>query len=203
MYRSTTSYTYSDTYTLSLASYARDILEGDFDVSVKTLVADLVAYILEAFRTYNMEGYEGYDALAGLSELVDLYGSCDVTLPESQADTSMLTEAIRSAQLYLDYGTKLRFNIKADFTGAVAITVGGETLEYTVENGLCGENAYIELDIPAYMLTELITITAGEASGVYDIAAYCAALDGTQHEDLALALYTYALSAKASLESAE
>ena len=104
---------------------------------------------------------------------------------------------------YLDFGTKLRFNITAGFTGTVYVTVGGATVEYTASDGLLGENAYVELDIPAYMLTETVTVTVGESAGTYDLAAYVKALQGTQYENLVSALYAYAASAKLCRESAE
>lgn len=148
---------------MSIAQYAtraEEVVPGSAN-----LVKSLLAYVAEAHK-YTSNYVNGFDA-------VDDYANpTAVELPNSGTNTikDNLSAYITSAQLNLNYGPKWRFNVKdgADISG-LTVHVDNELVEYTIGDG------YIEVELPAYKMGEVITITVGEVSGQYDLAAYYAA----------------------------
>ena len=99
--------------------------------------------------------------------------------------------------LSLDSSVQFIFTLNPGYTGPLTLSYAGKTSTCQVVNGKIGENDYIVIDMRAFNLyDEVITITAGEYSGTYDLAAYIAGVSekhtGEENvEALLLALYNY------------
>ena len=102
-----------------------------------------------------------------------------------------MPEAIKSAQLDLASGFKLRFNIAAGYTGAIVV----DGVTYDVVDGAYNGITYFEVDMRAYALyNTAVEITADGVTGSYALVNYVVFANGVGGDlaDLANALYTYA-----------
>lgn len=173
-------YAYAAEY--SVIKYAEQIIASDYSDASKQLISAAMDYVQAAYA------YAGKTAPQFEGVEYDSY--------TAEADKPEMTEAIKSAQLDLDSGFKLRFNITAGYTGTVVV----DGVSYEVVDGAYNGITYFEVDMRAYALfNTAVEITADGVTGAYSLANYVVFANGVGGtlSDLANALYTYAAYANA------
>ena len=188
--------------TYSVVEYAKSILEGEtYSNEAKSLLASIVKYINAVYV------YDGKAVPASLSTLMtnEAYTAALAlpttdgvsVVPATSTDLGTAKNAVSGAMLSLDSSVQFIFTLNEGYTGQLTLSYAGKTSTCQVVNGKIGENNYIAVDMRAFNLyDEVITITAGEYSGTYDLAAYVAGVGekyaGNENvESLLLALYNY------------
>ncbi len=186
----------------SVITYAQSIIEADsYSEESKSLIAYVIGYINSVYA---------YSQKAAPAELSALIASEDYiaalaldstdgveSVPETETDIGTAVNAISGARLLLDSSVKFIFLLNEGYTGSLTLSYAGSSYECEVVNGTVGECDYVIVDMRAAALySEVITITAGEYSGTYDLAAYVAGISedyGTSDELTALlvSLYNY------------
>ncbi|MBQ2793775.1 MAG: hypothetical protein IJF05_03655, partial [Clostridia bacterium] len=186
----------------SVITYAQSIIEADsYSEESKSLIAYVIGYIDSVYA---------YSQKAAPAELSALIASEDYiaalaldstdgveSVPETETDIGTAVNAISGARLLLDSSVKFIFALNEGYTGSLTLSYAGSSYECEVVNGTVGECDYVIVDMRAAALySEVITITAGEYSGTYDLAAYVAGISedyGTSDELTALlvSLYNY------------
>ena len=185
----------------SVVEYAKSVLGGEYSNEAKSLLASIVNYI-NAVYVYDgkavptvlstLMASESYTAALALSTTD---GVSEV--PATSTSLGTATNAVSGAMLSLDSSVQLIFTLNENYTGPLTVSYAGKTSTCQVVGGKIGESNYITVDMRAYNLyDEVITITAGEYSGTYDLAAYVAGISekyaGNETvESLLLALYNY------------
>ena len=176
---------------VSFLDYAEDVLSGDYTDADKKVVANLLAYANEASVLFNGEKIEAVTAL------LETYASYveSAELPE-KADTSDLKSVIRSAALRLNGTPEFVFKVARGFKGTITFTYQGVTGEVKVSRTVDATKSeqLVSLPVDVCDLQADITITAGEVSGIYNLATYAQSLE---NNDFAVALYNYSAAAKA------
>ncbi len=118
-------------------------------------------------------------------------------VPATATDIGSAKNAVSGAMLSLDSSVQFVFTLNASYTGPLTLSYAGNTSTCEVVGGKVGENNYITVDMRAFNLyDEVVTITAGEYSGTYDLAAYVSGVSGKNGTDekldaLLLTLYNY------------
>jgi hypothetical protein len=168
--------------TYSILKYSEQIMKTS-DADAKALVSAAMAYVKAAYVFTEKAAPE--------------FTGVEITAAENnESAVTNLTSAIKGAQLNLDSGFKLRFNLKSEYSGP--LVVNGAT--YTVNNGKVGELAYVEVNLRAYQLVNPVTVSDGKTTATYGIANYAKSSVVTADANLkalADALYTYATYANA------
>ena len=176
---------------VSFLDYAEDVLSGDYTDADKKVVANLLAYANEASVLFNGE------KIAAVTALLETYASYveSAELPE-KADTSDLKSVIRSAALRLNGTPEFVFKVARGFKGTITFTYQGVTGEFKVNRTVDATKSeqLVSLPVDVCDLQADITITAGEVSGIYNLATYAQSLE---NNDFAVALYNYSAAAKA------
>ena len=185
----------------SVVEYAKSVLEGSYSNEAKSLLASIVNYINAVYV------YDGKAVPASLSTLMtnEAYTAALAlpttdgvsVVPATSTDLGTAKNAVSGAMLSLDSSVQFIFTLNEGYTGQLTLSYAGKTSTCQVVGGKIGESNYITVDMRAYNLyDEVITITAGEYSGTYDLAAYVAGVSekyaGNENvESLLLALYNY------------
>ena len=176
---------------VSFLEYAEDVLSGDYTDADKKVVANLLAYANEARVLF------GGEKIAEVTALLETYASYveSAQLPE-KADTSSLSSVIRSAALRLNGTPEFVFKVARGFKGTITFTYEGVTgpVEVNVSVDATKGEQLVSLPIDVCDLQADITITAGEVSGIYNLATYAQSLE---NNDFAVALYNYSAAANA------
>lgn len=189
--------THTANATYSVLNYVNTLLNTDYSRYIKAMAVAAVEYIAE---TYDYLGKAEPAALTALMES----SNYKANVPESVAavggstDFGNASTVLEKANLDLGATMKLRFTIKAGYTGT--LTVGDA--QYTVNNGMVGDVNYIELELAAHELFDkVIEVKADGVSGTYCLAEYAAyiATSSESLDDKALvsAFYTYCAYADA------
>ena len=199
----------------SVVKYASSIINSEaYSNEVKSLLVYTLSYI-DAVYTY-----VGKETPTDLSDLMssEAYASAmakDTTdgvseIPATETDSNNADGAIYTAKLSLDTSVRFIFTLNPEYTGELTLEYAGNTCVYDVINGTVDGLNYVEVDMRAHMLyDEVISISAGEYSGTYDLAAYINSAMELYGEDdalcaLLLELYNYCKEAdeyKAFVES--
>jgi predicted heme/steroid binding protein len=143
--------------TYSVLKYSKTVVKAGSEVSLagKQLVSAAMEYIKSAYA------YTG--------KTVPEFDGVEVKPSVNNAEAvTYLTDAIKSVQMVLDEGFRLRFNIKPEYSGK--LTVGSTT--YDVVNGQVGELTYVEVEVRAYKLVDSITVSDGTHTASYGLANY-------------------------------
>ena len=176
---------------VSFLDYAEDVLSGDYTDADKKVVANLLAYANEASVLFIGE------KIAEVTALLETYASYveSAELPE-KVDTSDLKSVIRSAALRLNGTPEFVFKVARGFKGTITFTYQGVTGEVKVSRTVDATKSeqLVSLPVDVCDLQADITITAGEVSGIYNLATYAQSLE---NNDFAVALYNYSAAAKA------
>ena len=185
----------------SVVEYAKSVLEGSYSNEAKSLLANIVTYI-DAVYTYDgkaiptelstLMASEAYTAALALSTTDGVS-----VVPATTTSLGTATNAVSGAMLSLDSSVQFIFTLNPSYTGPLSLTYAGKTYTCEVVDGKISGNGYITVNMRAfYLYDEVITITAGEYSGTYDLAAYIAGVREEYEADekletLLLALYNY------------
>ena len=159
-------------YDTSVAEYLSAVLSSADDGSdiarAKTLAAAIVKYINTAYSYFGAT--DGAEAVAELVSKISGIETEDVDISslESVNQMNSIADAIRSAQLNILSTPKMRFNIAYGYSGEIEIA--GKT--YTASNGKCNGHTYIEIDLPAKLITSTITVNALGRSADFNAVAY-------------------------------
>lgn len=186
----------------SVVKYASSIINSEkYSDEVKSLLVYTLSYI-DAVYTYvgkdipqDLSDLMSSEAYALAKALATTDGVSEVPATETDRDTA--GGAIYSAKLALDTSVRFIFTLNAEYTGELVLEYAGTTNVYNVEGGTVNGLNYVEVDMRAHMLyDEVISISAGEYSGTYDLAAYVHAAKELYGEDevlntLLLELYNY------------
>ena len=188
---------------INTMEYLASLLEGEYDLKLKQLVYELIAYARAA---------EVY--FYGQSK-ANLYILCDMLLTEyaqycsdngeiaPAVRSGNLSDAIATASIRLGDAPSVYFRAKENFTGTVTLTDGTVTVSYEVVNGKCGgENILLFAPTGAYAAANVIHITVSgsvNAEGDYSIGTYREAASRKGMTDVVAvvdALYTYIHAAR-------
>lgn len=186
----------------SVIEYAKSIIENEkYSSEAKSLLASVVDYVSSVY-TYDKKALPdmlttliGSDAYKNALELGTSDGTA--TVPTTTTDIGTAKNAISGARLSLGNTVDFVFTVNPEYTGPITLSYAGRLYECEAVNGKIGENDYIRINMRAFdLFDEVITITAGEYSGTYDLAAYIAVIR-TEYETeesleaLLISLYNY------------
>ena len=185
----------------SVVEYAKSILEGEYSDEAKSLLANIVTYI-DAVYTYDGKAIPAELSTLMASEAYTAALALPTTdgvsvVPATSTSLGTATNAVSGAMLSLDSSVQFIFTLNPSYTGPLSLTYAGKTYTCEVVDGKISGNGYITVNMRAfYLYDEVITITAGEYSGTYDLAAYIAGVREEYEADekletLLLALYNY------------
>ena len=182
---------YTQLQRVSFLDYAKDVLSGEYTDADKKVVANLLAYANEASVLFNGAKIDAVTAL------LETYASYVTTteLPEA-LDTASLASVIRSAALRLNGTPEFVFKVARGFNGTLTFTYEGVTgpVEVKIKVDATSGEKLVSLPVDVCDLQADITITAGNVSGVYNLATYA---QGIENNAFATALYNYSAAAKA------
>jgi hypothetical protein len=147
--------------TLSVAAYANIVYAQDPGASEVTSAT--LKYIVASAKYF---GY--YADASAINALLAANPATGVSLPtSSSADTSGLNGIITSAQLNIQSTLKFRFNLADGVDGNdVEVTVNGVAQNVEIHS------AYVEVELRAYEMGEMMTISVNGKSGTFDLAYY-------------------------------
>ena len=162
--------------TYSVLAYSNQIVGGTFNDDAKQLVSAAMAYVSEAYK------------VAGKAEF-EFNGVALPTVDNTAVAVDSINAAISGAQLDLNSGFKLRFNLDSDYSGDLYVA----DAKYEVVDGKVGTLTYVEVELRAYQLADAVAISLDNQTVVYyGVANYAKAVNN----DLVNALYTYCAIAK-------
>lgn len=193
--------TYTANFSVSIPKYIERVhakAEAGYQDSVRAvpLMAAIVNYIDNAYVYFGKS--EGSDNIAILKTL--LADEIEALEPSEVVDAvntmTNVSHAIASARMVLDSVPKVRFNVEEGYNGT--ITVNG--IAYPVADGKYEENTYIDVNMRARHLSNVLTVTADGKNGQYNVAAYYNYLNNQPDQANAVtlldALYIYGEKAK-------
>ena len=182
---------YTQVKEICYVDYLRGLLETtDFN---KELIVSLLDYANKSHVLF--ENSE----MKSVTELINEY---EQYLPqeeiEEKADTSELSQVIRSASMRLNSTPEFVFRVARGFNGTITFSYNslGTPVERSFDVNALASEQVITLDgLYIYDLAEDITITvtgSNTCEGVYNLSSYAHSLE---NNDFAVALYNYALCA--------
>ena len=175
-------------FTFSIPKYAVKVLESNSATEAeKQLVKDVLAYIKAAYEYFD-EFNTDDDINKAVAVINSIIGSDYTNAPVSSGITATVSP-VTSVTLNLDAKPSIRFyvtdtNVEFYADGKKLNTVSG-----TDANGV-----YVELDVYAYAISEIITYGDG---GSYHVSSFISGAAGTNYESLVKAFVKYTESAAA------
>ncbi|MBR2343697.1 MAG: hypothetical protein IKA64_05520 [Clostridia bacterium] len=170
-----------------LLDYSASVISGDYVDEAKALIHAILSYVKAAYGYFNPRLTESDTAaLLRLDELLDseIFGKIDLATEkagESDASLSELSDYISSVQLRVAGGVYLTLNL----------TEAGRSAPLTVsdEDGVIFETAgvgtdSVEIELGHLSIADVLTVSVGEQSGSFSLAAYRAALVGVWGDEL-------------------
>ena len=152
--------------TLSVTKYAEAMYAAGVSQEAKNMVYRLLEYIKAVNTYFGNKGENNVDSVLGSLSAPTVSYNID-----SDANTEALRGVIRGTQLNISTALKFRFNLENGVDPqTVKITVDG------VEKNVEVHATYVEVDLHAFELGKLMTVTVGSASATYDLGAYCEAV---------------------------
>ena len=174
------------TFKLSVPKYAAKLIANGSETE-KTLARDVLLYIREAYNYIGFAADNTVDEISRVNKLIEsIIG--DYKAAPVLSGTTNTVAGVTGVTLNLDETPAIRFYV-TDAT--LEFFANGKKLN-TV-SGVDAENgAYIELDVYAYALAEIVTYGNG---GSYHISDFVKGAEGTAYEALASAFVKYVESA--------
>ena len=191
--------------TISVVDYAKAVLANDPSSALEQIILATLNYIASSAT------YFGINAdLSEISEILSVHTMETHVIPTSvtNANNGNVSNYFTGVQLDLSDTLKMRFNVKsgANIT-SLSIQVNGRDREYE------RFTSYVEIDLRAYELSDVITITVNGIVRDYSLAEYligantlasgstsygrqCAELFKSTKGNLANALYNYSIAAR-------
>lgn len=183
-------------WTLSVLSYTKSVMNGEFDVTTKMLMKDMLAYASAAHT------YFGNTASVGekLDEIAQILNGYNKEAPtgtaKKPADKTIFTEA----EVYLGEVPSFRFYLADGYTASdLTFQVGTRTAN--VSEGTDNGKKYVEIVMYAYMMLDDVTCTVKStgATESYNLFAYYEFAKSKNNANLVKiveALMKYSVSAK-------
>ncbi len=166
-------YVYTANYSISVPGYIKQVCamaEAGYEDSVraKPLLASIVNYIDFAYGYFKKS--DGADNINELKTLLaeEISNLEKVNVGDPVNTMSNVSEAIATVQMVLESTPKIRFNLDSGFTGTIIIN--GEN--YYVISGECEEKTYIDINMRAKQLSNVVTVRVGEKTGECNVAEY-------------------------------
>jgi len=173
-------------FTMSLPSYAKKVLANGKEVE-KQLVRDVLTYVKEAYNYF--KNFNTAEEITRVNALVkSLIGDYTAVPTSSGATKEDAKGLVTGVTLNLDAKPTIRFYV-TDTT--LEFHANGRRLD-TVTGTDENYGAYVELDVYAYALCEVITYGNG---GSYHISDFIKGAVGTEYESLVNAFVKYVESA--------
>jgi len=171
--------------TYSVIQYAKTVLEtAKYSDEAKALLAYTVKYINSV---YLYDGKALPDALTTLMASEAYTAALTLStangvdsVPATKTDIGTAGGALKSAKLSITSKVEFILTLNPSYSGSLTLTYAGRTYTYEVVEGQINGADYVQVDMRAFNLyDEVITVTAGEYSGNYDLAAY---IEGVRNE---------------------
>ncbi len=169
------------TVDVSLLTYIDAILSGECVFEAYNVALSALAYL---------NASAGENASAILTNMIEVYDISKVAYPMATGLSRNLSEIV--SDWTLD-GEILKIYFKSDFSGVVEIEYGSEKTTAEISSGKVGENEFVAVRLPIYLLAEGAKISFGEYSGRLGLASYAEKLGNTKDY---MALYSYAKCAE-------
>lgn len=133
-----------------------------------SLMAAIVNYVDSAYIYFGKT--EGIDVITELKDILseEIAALADANIGSPINTMDAVSDAISSAKMVIESVPKLRFTLKASYSGTV--TVNGT--DYTVVNGKCGESSYIDINVRAKNISSTVTVRVGSSAAQFNIASY-------------------------------
>lgn len=191
--------------TISVLEYAKLALANYDSVTTRDLIVATLGYIKAGASYFGVN-----TDLTQISNLITAYSQTTYDIPTSVTNTNNgdISAYFTGVQLDLADTLKMRFNIAsgASITSLI-IQINGRDKEYQLFG------SYVEIDLRAYEMAEVITITVNGVKRDYSLAEYligaktlasgttsygkqCTELFKDTKGNLASAIYSYALAAR-------
>ena len=137
------------------------------------LMANALNYVKAAY-----EYFGSYAGLAEVERILAMKRVKDYMIEAADSETAALAGYISSATINADSNFKFRFNLNTakttDYT--VEITVADTTYTYSVSGARCEGRSYIEVELHAYDIAEILSIKITDGStvvnGSYSLYSY-------------------------------
>ena len=173
---------------ISLVGYAEAAVESNLGEEIIDLVLRTMDYINKANIYFGGKSVERIDALLE-SQNFKPYEWVGENVREIGR-----YENLRGACLDLNQTPGYVFYVRADYEGDVVIN-GKAYHDYSEVRVMGGQAVkYVVVSLPAYQMTEDITVVAGEDSLVYNLDTYIAGV--ASHQPYAHAFYGYVMACK-------
>ncbi len=173
---------------VSLLGYAESAIKNKLSKNI----LDLIFHTLDYINKANM--YFGGESVERINDLLKEQNFTPYQWEEKNVQEIGKYENLRGACLDLSQTPGFVFYVRADYEGT--ITVNDKVYqEYSDPVTVAGEQLkYIVLKIPAYQMTNNLTVVAGEDTLVYNLDTYIAGKAPT--EPYAHAFYGYVIACK-------
>ncbi|MBQ9084825.1 MAG: hypothetical protein IJY24_04130 [Clostridia bacterium] len=177
--------------------YAKSLLSNTtISEEGKAIVRDMLGFAKASYDYFGNENATE-EEVELLNTLTSQYPATKVeSIPDIEGvDPSTVASVVKSAQLALDNGViKMVLNI-ADTSKPLNVTINGKSaISLEANHG----QAQVIVELRAYQLGEILTITSGDLSGTYCFNEYANAMmgDDSRLDALLLAMHAYSESAK-------
>ncbi|MBQ8380837.1 MAG: metallophosphoesterase [Clostridia bacterium] len=159
---------YLGNYTFSVFDYSKDIVDGEYTESEKTLARDLLSYVRAAYLYFGKNA----DIITDINELLG-EGYDESSLPNmvEEAKTPEAGSGFTGVTLYLGDCTALRFYLAEGVSAdAYTFAIG----EYTIEAILGSDTngSFIEIELAACLALSDINYTANGVTYTYNVYSY-------------------------------
>ena len=191
-------------FSLSVPTYAKAILEGSASEAEKTLALDVLAYVKSAYSYF--ENAENKDkVIEEIDSVLTLGGYTEAEFTKVSGESN-IGEGLRAVTFILDATPTIRFYLTAnaeDYTFSEAVVASGRG-EYMGET-----YDYVDISVYAYRMIGVIRYDTNDGkSGSYHINSYVDYVNGDQYtesdkaelSDLTEKFYNYCKSAEAYRE---
>lgn len=185
--------------TWSVVSYATNIQNKDTVASSKELVSAVVAYVSAAYDYFGSDKVTADEVSAVADYLATYPASIPDTLTDGYNTDASAVSAVVSAVSFDLSTSAIRLMLRvADGTKPLKISVGESVL---VDLPAGHGKDTVAVNLRAYDLTKLITVSSGELVGTYSLARYfedATALDSSEElRAIILSMHTYGAAALA------
>ena len=160
---------FNGTWTMSIPKYSTKVLASDANVTEKTLVKDVLAYIKAAYIYFDA------DDKTEVAETIDaILGDYNNTFAKVEGTTDV-DDGLWGVVIVLEEKPAVRFVLPEGVTAdGYTFKVGNTVLDFTTGTMTVEDKTYnyAEVSLYAYQMIREITYTNGTVSGCYHINSY-------------------------------
>ncbi len=187
---------YNITKTVSVPEYIELVYGDAKHADAYALMSDLVDYAEASIKYFG--DIEADNDFTALKSNDNYEANANTEIVGSEVNYENVKGYLKGAYLNVE-NSKTKFVFVAGTADKVTLSyksATGEDIAVTYES--CNADDLLELELRAYDLNAVITITVNDTiTGTYDLAAYAASEDAADAADILLEMYNYAVSAKA------